>query len=356
MRASNLAYLAEAIGPAVEREIANPHVPKSVIDRAKAQSIKVIAGIPSPDPAAESKIIDEAKEERRKVAMRYRHDADILASTLAKHDIGYLAITPTVAWNNLCLQAEIYRVNPDNNGQVLVSKKPLQGIEERAVAIIGSRPLKGLAIGALLSGASTTALMLYLAAPIALVALGGTIALVVGGYATSEWTDYRNVDHGYVRPEVLAKVERKLLEADLADHKTSLEKLWPDYQEPTTGVRVGIELPPAPADVQENLVKAHRAGLTVSLATVADAVAFSTNPVDALLKTREHRYGELKRSADLAREAKRIERERMRALRADPIATVSYGSATAIIAQYGGDFPAERDLIDRVLNQPEWLF
>jgi hypothetical protein len=128
------------------------------------------------------------------------------------------AITPTVAWNNLCLQAEIYRVNPDNNGQVLVSKKPLQGIEERAVAIIGSRPLKGLAIGALLSGASTTALMLYLAAPIALVALGGTIALVVGGYATSEWTDYRNVDHGYVRPEVLAKVERKLLEADLADH------------------------------------------------------------------------------------------------------------------------------------------
>lgn len=70
---------------------------------------------------------------------------------------------------------------------------------------------------------------------------------------------------------------------------------------------------------------------------MGEAITFREDPAAILIKKR-----------DLREQFRRAEEEKRHASK-DPIVTVTYRSATAIIAQYG-EFPIEKQLISRILN------
>ena len=159
--------------------------------------------------------------------------------------------------------------------------------------------------------------------------------------------------------------------------------LWPDFTEAQGGIAIGIDLPPAPDEVKQTLLRAHKAGLSMvtyvegaAIALTAGAVSQLEDRVNQLRQQRaearlrqeqqarrlqQAKEAERRRAEEAARkrrveeEAARrrreaAERERLRPhWHRDPIITVSHGKALAIIAQYGA-FKVEKQLIQRVLN------
>lgn len=108
-----------------------------------------------------------------------------------------------------------------------------------------------------------------------------------------------------------------------------------------TGPGLPFRLPEPPADVATILRRLADADVSLGTTTIRVAAhpdAFSVSPP----------LTELLVGAALERVA--LDAEERRRLAADPIVYVRSGSAVAIVAQYG-DFPIERELIDRVAGQ-----
>jgi len=92
-----------------------------------------------------------------------------------------------------------------------------------------------------------------------------------------------------------------------------------------------LVLPDPPADVVATLVKAADAKVPMKVAAVADAVSFKESPSQI--------------AGNYIAEQEAIARR----LRDDPIIYTELPHATAILAQFG-DFPIERELVDRVVS------
>ena len=97
-----------------------------------------------------------------------------------------------------------------------------------------------------------------------------------------------------------------------------------------------FELPTPPADVGEAILKARETKLDMRVAAEPSAFSFSPSPAELLRALNDQRVADEKR--------------RREALLADPIVYVRYGSAVAIVAQFG-DFPVEKEVVDRVMGQ-----
>jgi hypothetical protein len=110
-----------------------------------------------------------------------------------------------------------------------------------------------------------------------------------------------------------------------------LRRLFPSGTsfEPGWGLPATLVMPIQPADVAEVLLKAR--DLDLKVATVAEAISFKETP------------SEIYRNVVADREA------RAKALRDDPIIYFEQGTAVAIVQQFG-DFPVEREIIDRILS------
>ncbi len=96
-------------------------------------------------------------------------------------------------------------------------------------------------------------------------------------------------------------------------------------------IAVTLVLPEPPADVVDILLKAHDAKISLKVAAVADAVSFKETP------------------SQIAGRIIAEQEAAARRLRDDPIIYTEGQIATAILAQFG-DFPIERDLVDRVMS------
>ncbi|MGH7175349.1 MAG: hypothetical protein ACREGR_03255 [Minisyncoccia bacterium] len=327
--------------------IATPNPPKG-----HQPVIKVVAGIDVIDREAHESAIATFVGELK----AYQQDADKLRTMLSDAGVSHLAVLPSTAWNGMCEEAGLYRFSPDAAGRVVASNSVLNSIEMQATRKLGTRPLVALAGGAVLCAGAA----FYLTQNMAWewTATSVVFAAVVGGFVSGRFVEACFFTKKLPDPESLAIAEAGLLRKSFGTQALALATLWPKRAEPTAGFRLKIRVPPAPADAQENLAKAHKAGLELSLAVVGEAISFDEDPIGLLLKQRGDRYEQI--AADIAkrRAADQAERERKRRERAaaweafmsDPIVTTSLGRATAVIVQYG-DFPIEQSVVDRVLEE-----
>lgn len=346
MARTNLAYLNDAVHQALERQIENPHAPKDVAASAVARAQKRIAGIEVIDTG----VIESHRDERRAALENHRRDATELKQKLDAAGVKYLTIWPTRAWEAVCKEHPLFTLAPDENGAVRVNTAWLKGVADEA-----KRALEAMPLAAFLSGGIVAAVSVVSVVGFGWIALAlSAAAFFAGGYAVGKTAEFFVFDDGKPLAGPLAMKERSLIRRMLRQpHDTIMRMLLPENREVKGGVPLPIDLPPAPEDVQTNLIKAMAAGFVLTLHTVPEAISFRGNPVEAFVKLRQPHYEQLKKGAVQRKEAKKLVRAaRWQAFHdawRDPIVTTSHGSATAIIAQYG-EFPVEKELVDRVLN------
>ena len=353
MGRSNLAYLDSAADKAVEAQIRNPapHVDFKSVSRTRVAGIECYEN----DPVA-----------ARKMALEnYREDAAALKRKLSEAGVSYLAVMPTTAWLAISKNAGLYQFQPDDSGAVLADDSIVATAEKRANAAFAWRPL-----AALLAGTALGSIAFYagVSTMIHLDTFWDVVVAVFGagfgGLLFSAPVEMLYFSEGKSRPLAIAQKERSLIKALLPTSRKKLfQTLWPQGREIDGGVRLKIDLPPAPHETQENLLRAKTAGLSLVVDAVQEAVQFPEDVSTALADTRQGHWaarqqafaGEVaevkaKRKAD--REARRA--AFWEALANDPIVTTRFGSATAVIAQYG-DFPIEQKIIDKVLGSTQLI-
>lgn len=167
--------------------------------------------------------------------------------------------------------------------------------------------------------------------PLAIVPLSAWDALCRRAGLFLLWTDERgqiNVSRdafkGYGDAAEFAKVCKK-------NWPSVLDKLFPDRTVPGGNhIRATLVMPQPPADVAGTLIKA--SGLALKVAAVAEAIGFKETPA------------QLYRN-ELAKREEEIRYQEW--LRNDPIIYHEYGTAAAVIAQFG-DFPIEKQIVDAV--------
>lgn len=342
---SNLAYVHTVAEAAVEAQLKDPR-PYAVIDgvpRTRISGIDVLTN----DPVAE----------RRGRLSAYKDDAQTLRQKLADADVAFLAILPTTAWNRIADEANLYRFTPDENGVVRGSKDPLTHAIKRAQASVEWQPL-----AMLLSGSALCALGAVLSSTflhhdgLLYTSLYALLGVVLGGWIGGSVGNalYRENDEPH--PVRITEAEHDYIQNAFKGKSKDeqLKLLFPNREETPNGIPIAIGLPPAPSDAQENLRRAERAGLKLTLDTVADAIMFEEEPASAYVNYRAPHWKKEREAYQSRESARRADRERARQaffanLQPDPIVTTSYGSATAVIVQYG-EFPVEQKLVHEVLN------
>ncbi|HYD93478.1 MAG TPA: hypothetical protein VEB18_03470 [Candidatus Paceibacterota bacterium] len=347
MTRTNLAYLDRAADEAVTIQLQNPG---QYVDRSSVKHVR-IAGIACRD--------GDPIEKRRQALADYREDAAALKTQLTDAGVSYLAILPTRAWNEISKQTGLYRFRPNEEGEVLASDRLITEATARAHRAVAWRPLAALAVGLMIGGLVGFALASFINAPL-FVVIGAVLTFaILGGYAYSTVVNSRYFFKGTARPASLATMEERFIRSSVPKKRKALfDRLWPQGQELEDGVRIAIELPPAPEDAQHNLLRAKDAGLKLTVDAVMDAVQLPHDVGDVLVASRAAHWLTEKTAMDKREEQQRRDREERRrrqiqnfwdSLALDPIVITQCGSATAIIVQYG-DFPVEQAAVDRVLH------
>lgn len=265
---------------------------------ARQAATRRIAGFPVFDEIAERNALDKMIADRRAAVEAFATARDALGAKLSTAGVSALAIVPTDAWAALCVQAKLFRMSPDSQGQVRVSRTGLAAAlklpaEVPTPAVRGSEPKRkwweAAGIAELIAPAAS-------AAP----AWDSVLALLLPDFAEQPHTvDWNQRMQGQA----------------------------------ATWLRASVVLPEAPADVGATLLRAAGAGFALQVAAVAEAIRFRETL--AQLQTQE-----VSLAADEARRAE--------ALRADPIIYTEADGATAIVAQFG-DFPIEQAVVDTVV-------
>ncbi|KND51792.1 MAG: hypothetical protein ABA06_00830 [Parcubacteria bacterium C7867-001] len=345
MASTNLAYINEAVGKAVEKQIADP---TPFVDTANAH--RRIAGIKVYDGA----VVERATETHRQALRAYQADEAAIKQKLETAGVSYLTVVPTTSWDAITKAAGLFRFEPNEHSAVRADTALLdQVVDDAKDAMENHAAIAGL-IGAAAGVAVGIFLTHYLAhwfmiwTVIDCVILAIVVGGLVGGIVNS-----MNFDGETQRPDVAKKFEYELLKRRMPkDPDARAKALWPNLVEPTgMSVSMKIELPEAPEDAQTNLLKAHEAKFKLTTYVVGGAIRLIDDPIRAFLDTRKGAYDKMKADAHAERERRRIERESGW----DPIVVTRHGSATAIIVQYG-DFPIEQEVVDRVMNSKQLIF
>lgn len=345
---TNLAYLIDSVDEAVAAQIENPLAPMDVAKSAIQQATYNIAGITVTNP----EIIESHKESRYQALRDYQESASTLKNFLEQNGVSYLTIWPTKAWETLRREAQLFKFSPDKNGRVAIDLKAafalLNRVSSNLNTEISRRKFKVIFRSFIVVFSIVFFLISAFFSPGFLALIGGTVCGIISISVSSFFVDDYFTD----------RTGRETFEAQLirnsigkTPHEIALS-LWPDLTEAehtkihfNRNLFISIALPPAPPDIQTNLLKAQKANLHLYVNVVGDAITFFEDPVDLLIKERKL-MTERKRREELRRQE---ELRRMASSSRDPIVTTEYKNATAIIAQYG-DFPIEKDLIRHVLN------
>ena len=305
-------------------------------------------------------VVDQQKLDERVLRLEnYQADAAMLRKRLDAAKVTYLAVLPKTAWSHLATESNLFRFKPDVDGGVPVESSLLDRVGVSALRTLGMRCLLALAAGAsagiALALAATMTFQLALWAGIVLTLLCG----VIGAYGAGRAVRVRYYAGDAPDPAAIMRLEKAQIRKALSvPRSTLLRMLWPqDFVPGPSSVRLGISLPPAPADAQANLMRASKAKLPLTLYAVDEAIQFDEEPATAFFRAREPHWHSTKKAHAAAIAAAELERRHRAEMNArywdnllhDPIVTVDLESATAIIVQYG-DFPIEREVIERVFD------
>lgn len=345
MASTNLAYINEAVGKAIEKQIADP---APFVDTTNAH--KRIAGIKVYDGA----VVERATETHRQALRAYQADEAAIKQKLETAGVSYLTVVPTTSWDAITKAAGLFRFQPDERGAVKADTALLDQVVDDAKDAMENH----VAIAALICGLAGVALAVYLTHYLAhwfmfWTVVDSVVLALFGACIGGSTVASMNFDGENQRPNVAKKFEHNLLKRRMPkDPDARAKALWPNLIEPTgAGVSMKIELPEAPEDAQANLVKAHEAKFGLTTYVVGDAIRLIDDPIRAFLDTRKGAYDKMKADAHAERERRRFELNSGW----DPIVVTRHGSATAIIVQYG-DFPIEQEVVDRVMNSKQLIF
>lgn len=333
MSTSNLALLDRAVKTAVAHELGEPVGDDGMRADINPQRYRRVAGLRVGSNAARDAATNSAAATLFRSLNQFCTDAKILNAKLAHAGVVPIAVLPLTTWTQLCDRTELYRFNPDKDGQVRIATKTLTDAKAEAAVAKVKSPSPGWCtlVPPVVLGLS--AWFLYLGLDIAITFLFGAVVTVFGFVGVLLELDAR-------RNRIRQQLEEPILRAKIAkaiEGKTIHDLLWPEYREPEAeknNATIRIALPEPPADVQETLVSAERCGVTLRLAVVGDAITFRDDPGDALMNYRKREIA-----------------EQPTGLHAwlDPIVYVVEGRAVAIIAQFG-DFPIEKEVIKEVID------
>ncbi len=333
-RKTNLTYISEVANAAIDREAESPTLGDAVKLKASREKTLSIAGFRVMDTSVEERILDEGKELRKTAVANYRSHREAAKYTLDKANITPLALLPKAAWDAICSATGLYQLAPDHEGAVKASTWPyIQRLNRLSVPI--SICLWALPI--LLGGWGIYSLCHshYSTPTQVLGTIGMVVAIIIHfclGLATSE------SEGPYMKvPPLVEKLLLWLRYRHMTDFQ-AVKMFFPNNSESRNGTLVGLSLPEPPTDVAETLLKAHKANIRLKVALVPEAISFTETPYQILTRDHQARVKEKERQRELAREFKN-----------DPIAYYEVGSAVAIIAQFG-DFPIEKEVVDRVVN------
>lgn len=265
----------------------------------------------------------------------YRDSAVRLRVKLMAAGIEPIAVLPNKAWMTLCNEAGLFRMAPGAHNRIGLNTSVIQRLRAvpASIAAVCVSVALMVAFAAFVSFAWLTAglwsydfmpghLLLILAIAVATIGSGGASHRLMEGWL-SAGNFQRNVDR-YLAGKTWAQVLR-----DLAPTGTLEER----------GIAVDVELPAPPMNVAAIIMLAHKAKLGIHVAAEADAITIP---------------GGIRKIFEVGL-AQIVEREE--AIRRDPIIYVCEkseqewqrdNSAVAILAQYG-DFPIEKEVVDRVV-------
>lgn len=328
---SSLELLDRSVSTAVAQELGEP-VDDAKFTTTTSRRHRRVAGLVVVSNAARDAAVDPEAEKLFRNLSEFRTNSQILLSKLSRVGVKPVAILPLSAWEQLCDRTGLFRFQPDKNGSVRISTKPL----EDARSEIGKVKMKSpspafawfvpplvisLAIWLYRSGLDAGAAFFLI----------GVIVNALVTIVTAVTLDNRRdrMRAALLAPHLHSKTDQAVRDGSIRD------LLWPNYREPDTKqskATIRIALPEPPTNVQQTLIATERGGITLRVAVVGDAITLLENPVDALMAHHE----------------REIEEKRQQAER-DPIVYATEGNAVAIIAQYG-DFPIEQKVIEEVVS------
>ena len=333
MSRTNLAYIDTAADAALKREMEDPSISAAVRERASGAKLKVVAGFPVDDEAAPQQVLEHAQLQRKAVVERYfRHRAEV-ADKLEELGIKPLGILPKAAWQRICTESGLIRLNPDAQGDIAVSSGVLKDLDEKSFDVMRRtrRVLYVLAGICCLAGGLRDFFFLgeplrhcIVASIVVFVLLQCFIALFwmvdfIPRWAIVRW-HVRNFDNKPWK-EVIKEFFPECVSYEI-NHLDCVARLM---------------LPQPPADVLGVLLKAKF--LELKVAAVAEAISFLESPSEILRKGHDR----------IIKDRMERRRQAIRDFLNDPIVYHEHGSAVAIISQFG-DFPIEQQIVDRVVN------
>ncbi len=336
---TNLKYLAEAAGSAVEGQLENPVLSPAEEHAIKESGRKILAGFETYDGVVADNTRALSLKNRRAGIEAFKNDRDAVVADLETRGITPLAVLPRGAWESICAKTGLFMLAPDDAGTIAVSTDCVADVDRLASNHLEVLRFWGMATLVMFSVVLTAATFLWLGTwPAVSIGVAAAVAVVAFGIiyvdANGQGRDFffTGWHDGLVR-RILRKLD-SLPAAEL------LKKYFPNGSSPAySEVRTKLSLPPAPQNVTEVLLKAQ--GLTLRTAAVGEAVGIEEMPSQIFARYLDRR--------ELAA-AERRQRDWEDFLQSlfDPIIYVERGNAVAIIAQFG-DFPVEKQAVDTAL-------
>jgi hypothetical protein len=270
--------------------------------------------------------------QRKRQIDNYNETRSALEQKLAGLDVKPLAILPTKIWKRICEESGLYRFTPNAFSMVPVNTSFLKRFQFAAL-ILSITLWGGIAAGEITRIILFTKHASTINNVATFILLAATVVTVVV---------FTNIEpNGFIKVDgwITCQLTRIL---DWWPHKWVMKMFFPDRENVATStVLAPIEFPTPPAKVVAILQRI--ASLRPSVAVVAEGFQFTAPPSKILRKQVENHT------------QRRI---RAWAERPDPIIYVEHGHVTAIVAQFG-DFPIEREIVQRVANNvannPEYL-
>lgn len=314
------------------------------------QRTRSIAGLSVITNAARDAVVNPEAAKTVVRLKQYRTDREQVKSQLAAAGVPPLAVLPLSAWERICERAKVFRFIPQDDrvrfdaSAVVAKAEELTKQEserEKLPDSVGGLGLIAMMIGAIAGAVGSANVLSAFGLGSAVTFLGIIVGFILGAFVgfLGFCLCFDNLPSR--KKKMMEREARNIrsVVASLQKDGALLERLWPNYSEPAEGKTVRIALPPAPAKVQERLLAAEKAGLTMHLAAVGDAIVLREDVGDIIVGLR-------------AKEWDVRGRELM--LKYDPIIYVVHGSAVAVLDQFG-EFPIEKEVINEVVNSEHFI-
>jgi hypothetical protein len=217
-------YIDKCVDTAVlERDGAKNDISPMKRQAIKEQSRRSVAGFRVADEEMEKRLLDEQIKAQRAALDKFIFDRRVMRDTLDKAGISPLTILPRQAWDNICKQTHLFRLNPNNRGKVAIAR----GCWEGRVSGSFTKPI-------------------------------------------SKWTE-EAFEWAQTVPEVWRELLYKMWPYGVAESAQAVNG-GSFYQ--SSLQEVTILLPTPPDDVVEILLKADKGSIPVKVAAVAEAIGF----------------------------------------------------------------------------------